>query len=753
MSERVIGKRVPLVEGHVKVTGSLKFGGDLTRPGMLHARLVTSPYPHARITRVDKTGALEVAGVKAVLTAEDLPEIPPRSRALLMLARERTLFVGHPVALVLASSEAAAQDGADQLNVDYEPLPAVLDLNEALKPDAQAVWPEGLPGASEEAAAHGASGGAGTSGAAAGSPNIANKVEFPRGDVEQGFRDADLVLERTFDTDNVHQGYIEPRVMMVEVEPGDQAATVWSSTQATFMVRDTVASILGLPNTSVRSIGTPVGGGFGAKFVLYEPLIALAAKQVGKPVRLFLSRYEEMVASTPAPATRARIKVGAKKDGTLCALEADFYMDNGCFPNSMGILAGVLLGSFYQAEHQVIRGYEVLTFKASSGAYRAPMAPQCAFALESMMDELATELDLDPIEIRLKNASKAGEPMAMGNPWPAMGMSQVLETLKEHPSWTNRDTARAAGRGVGIALGGWPGGTEPAAAACSLANDGTLQIHVGHADISGTNTSLAAIAAEAYGAELENVRVIGTDTATGPFAGATGGSKIIYTIGPAVIEAAQEARRQTLELAAHKLEAAVEDLVIEDGKVQVKGAPDSGIPLAKLAASTMHYGARQAPIYAHGRHAQQIQSPGFSAQLAEVEVDEETGAVTLHKLVVVQDVGRAINPMMVEGQMAGGAMQGVGWALYESMLWNEDGQVLTGSLTDYALPHATHLPGDLELVMIEVPSDSGPFGARGVGEPPVTATAAAIANAITNATGTRYDRLPMTPARLREACL
>ncbi len=743
-----IGTSAPLLEGRAKVNGALKFCGDLARPGLLHARLVTSPYAHARVDAIDTTEALQAPGVVAVLTAKDLPETAPTTRGLLLLARDRVLFVGHPLALVLAESEAAAQDGAELVFAELEPLAAAVDIDGALAPDAPAVWPEGLPGRSQEAAAHGASGGTGGPSAEAQSPNIADQVSFTRGDLEAGFSEAAQIVERTYETAAVHQSYLEPHACMVEVDPGATSATVWTSTQATFYVRDSVASILGLDNTSVRAIGTPVGGGFGGKFLLYEPLIALASKQLGRPVRHVLSRYEEMVAANPAPATRVRIKVGARADGTLTALDAELTVDSGCYPSSMVGLAGILLGSFYQAPHQKISALEVLTFKASSGAYRAPLAPQCAFALESALAELADQLDVDAIGLRLDNSSAPGDPMAFGTPWPTMGMREVLEAARNHPIWRERDAARAQGRGVGFALGGWPGGTEPAAAACALENDGTVQVRVSSVDLTGTNTSLATIAAEAFGVDRSRVRLVTGDTATGPYAGASGGSKILYTVGPAVIEAAREARRQTLELAAASFEAAPEDLEIRDGAVQVKGSPDKKIPLAKIAQGTMRYGAKQAPVLAHGRHAQQSQSPGFCAQLAEVEVDPETGHVKVHRMAVIQDVGRSINPLLIEGQMAGGAAQGIGWALLEQMLWTPEGQILTGSLTDYALPHAHDLPQEYEMVRVEVPSEHGPFGARGVGEPPVVPTAAAVANAITDATGFRARQLPMTATRV-----
>ena len=507
---RFIGKRTRLIEGKPKVMGGLRFCADLDLYGKLHARLVTSPYAHAKLLSVDTTAAEAVPGVFKVLTAEDLPEIPPSGRAVLMLARDRVRFTGQPVALVLGETEAAAQDGAEAVLADYEELPSAVSLDEAMASDAPAIWPEGLPGASDEAAAHGASGG-GSSDVKEASPNVASRVKFSDGDLEAAFAGSDAVIERVFDTSGVHQAYLEPHVCIVQHDPMTEGFNVWSSTQATFGVRDTVATITGVESTLVKVVGTPVGGGFGGKFILYEPMLAIASRMVGRPVQLEMNRMEEMLAANPAPSTRARIKVGMKSDGTMTGLEVELLMDNGIFPSSLGVLAAVLF-SIYKTEAHHLEGVEILTNKPSVGAYRAPCAPQCAFAYESVIDELAQKLDLDPLEVRSLNAAEQGTMMAVGAPWPRIGMKEVIEALQKHPAWTGRDEARKKGRGVGIAVGGWPGGTEPAAAVCDLQTDGTLQVHLGHADITGSNTTMALIAAETFGLEPDRVRIVGGDT-------------------------------------------------------------------------------------------------------------------------------------------------------------------------------------------------------------------------------------------------
>jgi CO/xanthine dehydrogenase Mo-binding subunit len=364
------------------------------------------------------------------------------------------------------------------------------------------------------------------------------------------------------------------------------------------------------------------------------------------------------------------------------------------------------------------------------------------------MNDLAEEIGLDPIEFRLKNASKPGDPLASGDPWPGMGMTQVLEALQAQPAWQNRAEAKAAGRGIGIALGAWFGGIEPSAATCMLDRDGSLNVHISSVDLTGTPTTFALMAAEAFGLDPARVRVITGDTSNGPYAGATGGSKTTYTVGPSVIKAAEEARIQTLAIASEELEADPADLEIVDGKVQVRGVPDKALDLGEIAGKTMRFGGQYAPIFAHGRNVVKDRAPGFCAQLAEVEVDEETGDVKVHRLIAVQDVGRAINPLAVEGQIMGGAMQGLGWALHESMVYDDNGQLLTASLMDYTVPQMTDSPPQLEVVLVEVPAETGPFGARGVGEPPITPTAAAVANAIKDQTGVRITELPMIPQRV-----
>ena len=746
MEYKAIGQPMPILDGGEKVTGQLKYAPDVKLPGMQHGRFLLSPHAHANILSIDVSEALALEGVTAVLTAADLPNIPPKTRNNLLLARNRVIFAGQPVAMVVAEHPAIAEDAIDLIWVEYEPLPAVITLAQAMADDAPLVWPTGSPGDSGEAGAHGADVGGDSDDSKP--SNITRTSNFQWGNVADGFAEADVIIERSFKTSMVHQSYLETMSTIAQPDPMGQGMTLYTSTQAPFGVRSAVAKVLGCAETAVRVVPTVPGGAFGGKFVLYEPLVALAAKTLNVPLRLVLTRGEDLLAANPAPPSEFKVKLGAKDDGTFTALDADVIFDAGCYPSPHGI-AAYMLGSYYQVLHADIRYQEVLTHKVSTGAFRAPGAPQATFAIETVIDELAAKLQIDPIELRLKNASEEGDLMANRKPWPHIGMKEVLQAIQNHPTWQNREEARQNGRGVGIAVGGWPGGAEPAAASCQLHRDGTLHVHIGSVDLTGTPTGFALIAAETFGVSPDKVKVITGDTLTAPYAGATGGSKITFMVGPAVIKAAEDAKQQVHEIAADMLEADIADMEIVNGRVQVKGVPDQAIDLGEIAEKTMDFGAKYAPVVGNGRHANTEAGPGFCAQLAELSIDEATGAVTVHRLVLAQDTGTVINPLTLEGQIVGGGTQGLGWALHEGMVFDEEyGSLLTGSLMDYTVPHFVHAVPEIDVVFVENSFELGPFGARGAGEPPIIATAAAVANAIYDAASVRITELPMTAQRI-----
>jgi CO/xanthine dehydrogenase Mo-binding subunit len=746
-----IGRSLRRVDGGEKVTGLTRFAADLALPGMVHARLVLSPHAHARIVRVDTKRAAAVPGVIGVFTGRDLgiAKPDPTSRNKSPLAIDRVVFTGHPVVAVVAETASVAEDAAALVEIEYDAQPAALDALDAMRKDAPRVRARDGASGEEELAMHGAATGAQKLDEEVG-PNVVSTQHFTRGDLARGFAEADVTLESRYTTPMVHQGYLEPRAALAAVDPLG-ALTVWTATQALFFTRSEVAEVLGLPEHDVRIVATPMGGGFGAKFVLLEPLAGALARRLRRPVLVVMTRREDFLATTPAPAAMFELKMGARRDGTLTAMQGRVIFDAGAYAGAPVGIALLLMGSYYQVPHLDLRGYEVLTHKPGAGAYRAPGAVQGTFAVESMMDDLARKLGLDPLDFRLRNASKPGDPMVTGQPWPKMGLRECLERLKQERKGRAR-AVTADGRrvGVGVAVGGWMGGIEPANAACRMDRDGTVSIIVGSVDMSGTNTGFAQIAAEAFGVPPEDVRVVNGDSETAPYAGASGGSKITYTVGLAVERAARDARRQLLLIAADKLEAAPDDLEIIDRAVRVRGFPTRTVTLAELAKAAMQFGAKYEPVYGRGASATTARSPAFAAHLTEVAVDPDTGGVEILGHLAVQDVGRAINPAAVESQIHGGVVQGFGWALLERMAYDEHGQLLAATLMDYALPHSLQTPR-IDAVIVEVPSDHGPFGAKGVGEPPVVGVPAAVANAIADATGARLTDLPITAEALRGA--
>lgn len=741
-----VGHRVKRLDAPQKLNGLERFTGDLRFPGLLHARLVGSTYAHARIKRVDASAAMQVPGVVAVLTADDLPlardEHGQPEKA--PIAREEALYAGHTIALVLAETEVAAQDGALAVEVDYEPLPIVVSLESAIAEDAPQVREIDQSGTDDDAGAHNADAVQQVEEEDESlPPNAAGSVHLKRGDLEQGFADADEIVELTINSKSVHQGYLEPQVCLVNVDPLG-SLTVYTSTQAAFTGRTRVAEAVGVPVHRVNVVPMPVGGGFGGKFVLIEPLVAAAAVAVGRPVLLQYTRMDDFAAGNPAPECRIQVKLGAKRDGFLSALQAHLIFVGGSSAGSPLQIAAMLVGGSYRIPHFDIGGFEVLSHRPSGGAYRAPGAQQATFAIESAIDEMARKLELDPIELRLKNCVVGGDERPNGGVWPSIGLKEVIEAVQNHPIWLERDEAKARGRGVGIAVGGWPGGIEPASAVCRLDADGRMTIVLGSSDLHGTNTTFAQIAAESLGMVAEDVEVTTASTNAAPFAGGAGGSKITYTVGPAVQRAAEDARQQILNIAAQHLEAAAEDLELADGVVRVKGVPSSGVSLQEIATMTMSFGGKYEPVFGRGASAITESAPGFAAHLAEVEVDEDTGETRILRYAAAQDVGFAINPAAVDGQVYGGVAQGIGWALYEGISYDTDGQLITASLMDYALPTAQMVP-PIDVMLVEIPSQHGAYGSKGVGEPPAIPGPATVANAIRDAVGVRPDQIPMTP--------
>jgi CO/xanthine dehydrogenase Mo-binding subunit len=751
---RGVGLSIPRPDGPEKVTGQVQYVADLKPRGLLHARLLRSPHAHARILRIDVSRARALPGVRAVLTAADIPELQHRAktRAHAVLAIDRVVFVGQPVAAVAADEPAIADEALDLIEVEYEVLPAAVDPLQSMKPGAPPVADTGTEADTSEAQAHGSVAGVATEARPAKAVNISQQARLQRGDVAEGFAGSEVVLERTYRVPMVHQGYLEPHAVLAQWDTTG-LLTLWASTQGSFNTRTETAEVLGVPENRIRVIPMECGGGFGGKIrALCEPITAILARETGRPVRYVMSRREELEAGMPAPQVIIRLRTGVRRDGTLCALEGEAVVESGAFSGAVLTVSGVFLASLYRWPAFDVRGFEVLTHKPSIAAYRAPVAPHTIFALDSQMEQLARAIGADPVAFRLRHLQREGDPMANNQPWLSNGGVEVLERAAGHRLWQERAAWKASApdgrvRGTGIALGGWLGGLQPTGATVRLNPDGSLAVLTGQVDIAGTNIALAQIAATAYGVDVDQVRITTGDTDVAPVTGLSAGSKTIYTVGVAVMEAAQDARRQTLEIAAKELEASVHDLEIEDGRVVVRGVPDRGITLAQIGKKGNLYMSRTPPVLGASHPAFSQQAPAFAAELARIEVDPETGEVTIHEFVVVQDVGRAINPLAVEGQMQGGAVQSIGMALTEALAFDERGRLTNPSLLDYRTLTAADLP-DLETIIVEKPSPAGPFGARGVGEPPIVPAPAALANAIEDATGVRLTELPLTPERI-----
>ncbi len=747
-----VGVSTPRRDSEPKVRGATWFAADLRVPGLLHARLVLAHEAHASIAAIRTQPALALEGVVAVLTAADLPLVGSGpGRMYEPLAREEVVYAGQPVALVVAESEALAQDAVELVEVELDPLEAVLDLERAARPGASRARVT-----TTDAGAGADLGDAHASVAAGGvdedeelSDNVLESAKLEQGDVDAALAASHVTVRGRFETPWMYQGYLEPQAGTAWLQ-GDGELMISSATQAPFATRDSLAKLFGLPADRIRVAGTALGGAFGGKMMIVEPLVASAALVLRRPVRLAMTRSEDMAATNPAGAEVLTLELGADADGQLTGIRSRVLVDRGA-TDDFGVesIAAMLTAGPYRWRAHHLTALGVATNRMTFGAYRGPTAPPAAFALESLIDELAGRLGLDPIELRLRNVAVEGDPAPSGQPFPVFGARQCLERIRDHPLWARRDQL-SQGEGIGASVGWWPGGYEPAAALCRLDADGRLTVITGAADMTGVETAFATIAADAFGVDPTRVRVVHADTASAPYAGVSGGSKVTYTVGRAVERAATEARERLLAVAAEELEIAPEDLEIVDGTVQPHGVPARAIPIDELAARILTFGSPHPPVEGHGR-VSPSQAPQSAAHLSHVRVDPDTGAVTVLAHVIAQDVGRALNPALVEGQMCGGTAQGLGWALLEELAHDSHGQLTTGTFVDYALPTAAFTP-PIDTQIVEVPAPEGPFGAKGVGEAPVVGVAGAVANAIAAATrGARLRRLPMTPERVWQA--
>ncbi|MGB1251276.1 MAG: xanthine dehydrogenase family protein molybdopterin-binding subunit [Candidatus Promineifilaceae bacterium] len=744
---KYIGKPRPMIDGLEKVTGYAKYTGDLNLPGMLYIRPILAQMANAIIEEIDKSEAEALDGVIGVYVAEDLPTRDKliNSRNSATLAKGRTLWVGQPVAVVVAESAEIATDAAELVFVDYTSQPAVTRVMEAIKPDAPKVWPNGFPTAEDDMSSLHGNTELGEEASEADLNNLQSKNNFERGDVAAAFAASDIIVERRYRVSGVHQGYMEPHAVIVDPDPLGRGLTVYTATQGMFDVRNGMASLLDLPQHSIVIKPMVFGGGFGAKYGIYEGLVGAVALKVRQPVKLVLSRSEDFLTSTPAPEVVIDLKTGAMNDGTLTAIEADVYTNNAVFSFNHGGIISSVLGGTYKWQAVKINTFEVNTFTNPIGAYRAPGAPQACFAVEGNIDEIARQLDADLLDIRYQNAVETGDFTGVGRPWPTtLGMKEVLDAAREHPLWKDRKP----GDGVGMAIGGWPNFYGNSEAICRVDSDGQVNIDTGIVDISGAKSALVLIAAEVLGVDPASIHMAQGDT-NGSFGPGSGGSKVTYTLATAINEAALDAKNQLLELASDKFEAAPEDIEIVEGEARVKGVPDKSISIGQLASIGRNQSGSK-PIVGQGKSSLEQAGPGFVAHIVKVALDQESGEIKPLKYVAIQDVGLAINPMMVEGQLQGGAIQGLSIGLYEDMHFSDDGQLMSGTFMDYTMPRSDNTP-DVDVIIVEKANPLGLHGARGLAEPPMTAGPPALAQAVYDLTGLVITETPMRAEAIWQA--
>jgi CO/xanthine dehydrogenase Mo-binding subunit len=650
-----------------------------------------------------------------------------------VLAREKVLYDGHALAAVAATSDAIADEALSLIEVDYEVLPHVIDVVEAMKPDApllhEDLITEGVTPVPDKPS------------------NVAKRIDLARGDVEAGFAKADVVVERDYTTKPVHQGYIEPHAVVADTNE-DGKSQVWCSSQGQFMVRTFCANILGIEASQLRVTPAEIGGGFGGKTVVYiEPVAVLLSRKAGRPVRMVMTREEVFRGSGPTSGSAMTAKIGATKDGTITAAEVTLKYQAGAYPGSPVQPGCMTCLAPYELEDFKIVGYDVVVNRPKVAAYRAPGAPVAAFAVESALDELAKRLDLDPIDLREKNAAKEGTQATYGPKYRAIGYAETLQAVRNHPQC---QVPLGPNQGRGVASGFWFNIGGETSAAVNVNEDGTVIVITGNPDIGGSRASMAIMAAEVLGVDIDKIQPIVADTSSIGYNFLTGGSRVTFAAGMAVIEAAEKVVQDLRERAAKIWEVDADAVVWEDGCARPASSnvgdfePLSLTDIAGMSAKT------GGPISGHVQINAQGAGPGFGTHVCDVEVDRETGRVTILRYTAVQDVGRAIHPGYVEGQLQGGAAQGIGWALNEEYIYNEDGRLENPGFLDYRIPVASDLPM-IDTVLVEVPNPGHPYGVRGVGEVPIVPPMAAVANAIENATGVRLSDLPMSPPKVLAA--
>lgn len=733
-----VGTRPVRPDGVDKVTGRARYGADFNMAGQLVGRILRSPHAHARIGKIDTSKAEKLAGVKAVITAADLPDLTDGDTAMYdildnCMARKKALYDGHAVAAVAAIDARTAKQALKLIEVDYEVLPHVTDVDEAMKHSApvlnETIFTEGVelkPGKPS---------------------NVTKRTQYGHGDIEVGFGQADYIVERSFKTEQTHQGYIEPHACVANVS-SDGTADLWVCTQGHFVYRQHCAHLLGMDVSKLRVISSEIGGGFGGKTHVWAEPVALAlSRKAGRPVKLVMTRDEVFRASGPTSATSIDVRICARKDGTITAAEATLRYSCGPYAGMWAEIGAMTAFACYKLDNVKTVGYEVLVNRPKTAAYRAPSAPMAAFAVESAVDELAKEIGMDPVEFRIRNAAQEGTRSSYGPVYGPIGIGPTLEAAKSHP---HMKAPLGKNQGRGMACGFWFNFGGQTCTDLNIGMDGSVSLAVGTVDVGGSRASLSLVAAEELGIAYEQVKTVVADTSSLGYNDMTDGSRGTFSSSMATISAARNAIKVLRERAAQMWDIPVDDVVWENGHAIAKGEKYDNLAARSLREIAAASGKTGGPIAGHSELVADGAGVSFATHICDIEVDPETGATKVLRYTVVQDAGKAVHPTYVEGQYQGGAAQGIGWALNEEYIYGKDGRLQNPGFLDYRIPVCSDLPM-IDTQILEIPNPNHPYGVRGVGETSIVPPLAAIANAVSNAAGVRMTHIPMSPPRILAA--
>ncbi|RVD21781.1 xanthine dehydrogenase family protein molybdopterin-binding subunit [Mesorhizobium sp. M4B.F.Ca.ET.017.02.2.1] len=733
-----VGTRPIRPDGVDKVTGRARYGADFNMAGQLVGRVLRSPHAHAVIRKIDTSKAEKLAGVKAVITAKDLPDLTDGDAGMYdildnCMARAKALYDGHAVAAVAAVDARTARQALKLIEVDYEVLPHVTDVDEAMKHGAplinDTIFTEGL----EEKPVK--------------PSNVTKRSQFGHGDVHQGFGHADFIVERSFKTEQTHQGYIEPHACVASVS-SDGTADLWVCTQGHFVYRQHCAQLLGMEASKLRVTSSEIGGGFGGKTHVWAEPVALAlSRKAGRPVKLVMTRDEVFRASGPTSATSIDVRIGARKDGTITAAEATLRYTSGPYAGTWAEIGAMTAFACYKLENVKTVGYEVLVNRPKTAAYRAPSAPMAAFAVESAVDELAKEVGIDPVEFRIRNAAQEGTRSSYGPVYGPIGIGPTLEAAKNHP---HMKAPLKENQGRGMACGFWFNFGGQTCTDLNIGMDGSVSLAVGTVDVGGSRASLSLVAAEELGIDYSQVKAIVADTSSLGYNDMTDGSRGTFSSSMATISAARNAIKILRERAAQMWDISVDDVAWEQGHAVAKGEKHGNLGKLSLKEIAARSGTTGGPIAGHSELVADGAGVSFATHICDIEVDPETGFTKVIRYTVVQDAGKAVHPTYVEGQYQGGAAQGIGWALNEEYIYGKDGRLQNAGFLDYRIPVCSDLPM-IDTQILEIPNPNHPYGVRGVGETSIVPPLAAIANAVSNAAGVRMTHIPMSPPRILAA--